>query len=155
MKLSISKEGNEKESNILIAKDSFEHILNCLDNLKFVYDLNADALTGDYEQRIAETWQAINECVDQINVFIPEDGPESFIVDYIDESEMKLVDGDICLSMRIVRSLSKCFEIQKMVVELNRKIISEGGEIVNQLRQQVQIDTFNRKCRNFWCSINY
>ena len=51
----------KKDGNIIISEDDFEHLLNCLDNQKFVDEINADALTCDYEKVQRETQDAIDD----------------------------------------------------------------------------------------------
>lgn len=48
MKLEAKKDGI---GNIIISKDSFEHLLNCLDNQKFIHELpiNGDAISNGKE----------------------------------------------------------------------------------------------------------
>jgi len=57
VKLDAKKDGN----NIIISQDSFEHLLNCLDNQKFIDFVNADATTCDYKQVQAESQKAIDD----------------------------------------------------------------------------------------------
>jgi hypothetical protein len=48
-------------NDVVISKDSFEHLLACLDNQKFVREINADALTCDYRAVQKETQTAIDD----------------------------------------------------------------------------------------------
>lgn len=57
VKLDAVREGRR----ITISEDSFEHLLNCLDNQKFIREINADALTCDYKKVQQETQQAIDD----------------------------------------------------------------------------------------------
>ena len=45
----VKLEGRKENGQIIISEDSFEHLLNCLDNQKYINDINADALTCDYK----------------------------------------------------------------------------------------------------------
>lgn len=47
--------------DIIISKDSFEHLLNCLDNQKFIRDINADATTDDYKKTQSDNQSAIDD----------------------------------------------------------------------------------------------
>lgn len=40
----VQLEAKTTETDVIISKDSFEHLLNCLDNQKYVGEVNADAL---------------------------------------------------------------------------------------------------------------
>jgi len=40
----VQLEARTTEKEIIISKDSFEHLLNCLDNQKHIKQVNADAL---------------------------------------------------------------------------------------------------------------
>ncbi len=42
-------------NRISISLDSFEHLLNCLDNQKYIQDVNADAADCDYKKIQRET----------------------------------------------------------------------------------------------------
>ena len=46
---------------VVISKDSFEHLLNCLDNQKFIKDINADAITCDYKSVQVSSQKAIDD----------------------------------------------------------------------------------------------
>ena len=48
-------------NDVIISQDSFEHLLACLDNQKFVRVLNADALTCDYKAVQKDTQEAIDD----------------------------------------------------------------------------------------------
>jgi len=53
----------KKDGMISISEGSFEHLLNCLDNQKFAREINADALTCDYES----VQKNIQEAIDDFN----------------------------------------------------------------------------------------
>lgn len=57
VKLDAFKDGDR----ISISEGSFEHLLNCLDNQKFVHNINADSLTCDYRRVQKETQAAIDD----------------------------------------------------------------------------------------------
>ncbi len=59
VKLEAKKVGND----IVISQRSFEHLLNCLDNQKFINDVNADALSPDtdYKQIQEDNQKAIDD----------------------------------------------------------------------------------------------
>ena len=57
VKLNARKQNGE----IIISEESFAHLLACLDNQKFIRDINADALTCDYEKIQQETQNAIDD----------------------------------------------------------------------------------------------
>ena len=59
VELDATKEGGR----ISMSEDSFEYLLNCLDNQKFIRDINADALTCDYKK----TQREIQEAIDNFN----------------------------------------------------------------------------------------
>lgn len=46
----VKLEARATEKDIIISKDSFEHLLNCLDNQKYVGEVNADALEMSVEE---------------------------------------------------------------------------------------------------------
>ena len=45
----VKLEARKENGSVIISEDSFEHLLNCLDNQKYIDDINADALTCDYK----------------------------------------------------------------------------------------------------------
>ena len=65
IKLEAKKDGN---GNIVISEDSFEMILACLDNQKFVHELpqNGDSLAIG-EEEYKSTQQSIQETIDEYN----------------------------------------------------------------------------------------
>ena len=57
VKLKATKNSND----IIISHDSFEHLLSCLDNQKFIREINADATTCDYKKIQSDTQKAIDD----------------------------------------------------------------------------------------------
>jgi len=57
----VKLKATKHEGNIIISEDSFEHLLNCLDNQKFIREINADATTCDYVKVQREIQQAIDD----------------------------------------------------------------------------------------------
>lgn len=57
----VKLEARKENGQIIISEDSFEHLLNCLDNQKFIDDVNADALTCDYKSVQRENQAAIDD----------------------------------------------------------------------------------------------
>lgn len=51
----------KKDGNVVISENSFEHLLNCLDNQKFIHIINADATTCDYKKVQEEIQEAIDD----------------------------------------------------------------------------------------------
>ncbi len=51
----------KKGRNIIIPTKEFEHLLNCLDNQKFIHELNADAMEGGYKSVQKENQAAIDK----------------------------------------------------------------------------------------------
>ncbi len=41
----VKLEARKENGEIIISEDSFEHLLNCLDNQKFIHDVNADGMS--------------------------------------------------------------------------------------------------------------
>jgi hypothetical protein len=46
----VQLEATKENGNVIISENSFEHLLSCLDNQKFINDINADATTSDYKK---------------------------------------------------------------------------------------------------------
>ncbi len=46
---------------VVLKKDDFEHILACLANQKFINEVDADGLTGDYKKTQRENQKAIDK----------------------------------------------------------------------------------------------
>ena len=59
----VQLEARKENGNIVISEDSFEHLLNCLDNQKYINDVNADAMSPDtdYKQVQFDNQQAIDD----------------------------------------------------------------------------------------------
>lgn len=57
----VKLDATKADGMVSISEDSFEHLLNCLDNQKFIREINADALTCDYKKVQQETQQAIDD----------------------------------------------------------------------------------------------
>jgi hypothetical protein len=58
--MSVKLEAYRIPNAIVITNDSFEYLLNCLDNQKFVHEVNADGLEGDYKKNQKEMQDAID-----------------------------------------------------------------------------------------------
>ena len=59
----VKLKASKGDGSIIISEDSFEHLLNCLDNQKFLYEINADALTCNYKK----TQQEMQAVIDDFN----------------------------------------------------------------------------------------
>jgi len=61
----------QKDGNIIIPVGEFEHLLSCLDNQKFIHEINADALESDYKAIQKKNQEAIdnfnNQCRKLLN----------------------------------------------------------------------------------------
>ncbi len=60
----VQLEAKKEKGQVVISENSFEHLLSCLDNQKFVGDLNADALSmgkNAYDKVQNETQEAIDD----------------------------------------------------------------------------------------------
>lgn len=57
----VKLDATKENGFIIISEDSFEHLLNCLDNQKFIREINADAITCDYKQVQNNMQQAIDD----------------------------------------------------------------------------------------------
>ena len=59
----VKLEAKKVDGNIVISEGSFEHLLNCLDNQKFIHDVNADAMSDDtdYKQIQSDNQAAIDD----------------------------------------------------------------------------------------------
>ncbi len=59
----VKLEAKKVDGNIVISEGSFEHLLNCLDNQKFIHDVNADAMSDDtdYKQVQSDNQAAIDD----------------------------------------------------------------------------------------------
>ena len=47
----VQLEAKKVDGNIVMSEDSFEHLLSCLDNQKFINDVNADAMSPDTDYK--------------------------------------------------------------------------------------------------------
>jgi len=70
----VKLEARLENENVIISRDSFEHLLNCLANQKFIGDFNADAIEEgeeEYDRIKAENQDAIDgfycQCRDLLN----------------------------------------------------------------------------------------
>jgi hypothetical protein len=59
-----------ENGRISISENSFEHLLSCLDNQKFINDINADGLTEDYKLIQKQSQEAIDDFNRQCRVFL-------------------------------------------------------------------------------------
>ena len=59
--MSVKLDATKKDGFVVISEDSFEHLLNCLDNQKFIREINADATTCDYIKVQEESQEAIDD----------------------------------------------------------------------------------------------
>ena len=66
----VKLEAKKEDDNVVISEDSFEHLLNCLDNQKFIDDVNADATTCDYKKVQRENQEAIDHFNRQCRVLL-------------------------------------------------------------------------------------
>ena len=57
----VKLEARKENGQIVITEGSFEHLLNCLDNQKFIHEINADALTCDYKKVQRDSQSAIDD----------------------------------------------------------------------------------------------
>lgn len=58
----VKLKGKRNKKTVTISHDSFEHLLSCLDNQKFINDVNADGLvSGDYQTVQADNQAAIDD----------------------------------------------------------------------------------------------
>ena len=57
----VKLEGKKENDKIILSENSFEHLLNCLDNQKFIEVINADALSCDYKTIQKENQLAIDD----------------------------------------------------------------------------------------------
>ena len=55
----------KENDNIVLSTDEFEHLLNCLDNQKYINTINADGLATSNYKKIQHDMQ---ECIDAFNV---------------------------------------------------------------------------------------
>ncbi len=55
-----------ESSDVVISQDSFEHLLSCLDNQKFIHDVNADGLSEGHDV-VQSVQQENQKCIDDFN----------------------------------------------------------------------------------------
>jgi len=124
------------DGRVLLSEDSFEHLLNCLDNQKFIDDINADALTGDYVETQRETQDVIDGFVCQCESLFRKGALQRLAIDnepirgLSEVLEYSIINSDIVLSLRTFGYLLDCINSQKAIC-----------------KRQRGIDSFNRKCR--------
>ncbi len=53
--------------DIIISHDSFEHLLNCLDNQKYIKDVNADAIGSLSKNKIDNMQKSAQGKIDNFN----------------------------------------------------------------------------------------
>lgn len=53
-------------SILVVKKDSFEHLLNCLDNQKFIHDVNADGMS-EGEEKVKSKQAEMQSYIDDFN----------------------------------------------------------------------------------------
>jgi hypothetical protein len=57
----VQLDATKSDGIIHISENSFEHLLSCLDNQKYIHELNADAMTCDYKQIQKDNQEAIDD----------------------------------------------------------------------------------------------
>ncbi|KKN30388.1 hypothetical protein LCGC14_0834610 [marine sediment metagenome] len=59
----VKLDARKEDGEIIISEGSFEHLLNCLDNQRFINDVNADAMSPDvdYKQIQKDNQEAIDD----------------------------------------------------------------------------------------------
>ena len=63
----VQLEAKATKTDIIISKDSFEHLLNCLDNQKYVGEVNADALDSLSVEEIHGVQNDIQAAIDDFS----------------------------------------------------------------------------------------
>lgn len=63
----VKLEARNVRNDIIISKDSFEHLLNCLDNQKFIREVNADAIGSLSVNEIHSVQNDIQAAIDDFN----------------------------------------------------------------------------------------
>ncbi len=63
----VKLEASTTEKDVIISKDSFEHLLNCLDNQKYIRDVNADALDDMSVEEIHDVQDDMQSAIDNFN----------------------------------------------------------------------------------------
>ncbi len=51
----------ERDGQIILTEDSFEHLLSCLDNQKYIHERNADSTTCDADAVQLDNQKAIDD----------------------------------------------------------------------------------------------
>lgn len=62
----VKLDAKKVKDGILISEDSFEHLLNCLDNQKFIHDVNADGLSLGIN-KVKNIQKQNQKCIDDFN----------------------------------------------------------------------------------------
>ena len=57
----VTLDAKKEGGRISISEASFEHLLSCLDNQKFLHDINADATTCNYKEVQWQNQEAIDD----------------------------------------------------------------------------------------------
>ncbi len=68
--MSVKLEGYRIPNAIVITNDSFEHILNCLANQKFIHEMNSDGLDSNFKDIQDENQSIIDDCYYQARVLL-------------------------------------------------------------------------------------
>lgn len=63
----VQLEARTTEKDVIISKDSFEHLLNCLDNQKYIREVNADALGSMSIENIHAVQDNAQAAIDDFN----------------------------------------------------------------------------------------
>ena len=63
----VKLEAKTTEKDVIISKHSFEHLLNCLDNQKYIGDVNADALDDMSVKEIHSVQDEMQSAIDNFN----------------------------------------------------------------------------------------
>lgn len=63
----VQLEARATDRDIIISKDSFGHLLNCLDNQKFIHEVNADALGSMSVDQIHSVQDENQAAIDDFN----------------------------------------------------------------------------------------
>ncbi len=66
----VKLEARLEDDDVIISKNSFEHLLNCLDNQKYIHEVNADASTCDYKKIQKESQEAIDNFNRQCRILL-------------------------------------------------------------------------------------
>lgn len=63
----VKLEGKLVKNDVVISKDSFEHLLNCLDNQKYLHEVNADAIGSMGIEKIRSHQDTTQAAIDDFN----------------------------------------------------------------------------------------